>query len=336
MWKCKKVIPLACLSALFVSLVPTPRMTAAQSKKMKLTRTTFAYKKVSGIPIELDVHRVADEQSRPVLVYIHGGALIVGSRRSVPRRLLALCRTHGYALVSIDYRLAPEASVKEIVSDVKDAVAWVRKQGPRRAQLDPSRLVISGGSAGGYLTMMCGVVIRPAPTALVAYWGYGDVDGDWYTKPNLHYRKTRKLVDKKQVEKAVFQQLVVTGTPPRSKMQRLRGQYYMYLRQNGLWAKLIAGYKPNGPSLDKLCPVRNVSKAYPPILMIHGTNDKDVPYSKSADMARELKKHKVTHRLVTVKDAGHGLYRGDPKAVEAAHAAAGTFIVKYLKGKTTP
>src|SRR5262249_18857725 len=64
---------------------------------------------------------------------------------------------------------------------------WLREQGPKRLHIDPARMVVTGGSAGGYLTLMAGFRVKPKPAALVAYWGYGDVDGDWYTKPSEHY-----------------------------------------------------------------------------------------------------------------------------------------------------
>jgi acetyl esterase/lipase len=91
--------------------------------------------------------------------------------------------------VSFDYRLAPEVKLPAIIKDVRDAFRWLRERGPGLFHADPDRLVVTGGSAGGYLTLMTGFCVQPRPRALVAYWGYGDVDGDWYTKPSEHYRK---------------------------------------------------------------------------------------------------------------------------------------------------
>ena len=56
---------------------------------------------------------------------------------------------------------------------------------------------------------MTGLRMQPPPRALVAYWGYGDVDGDWYTKPSDHYRKHAPLVTKEEALKGVG--TVVTG-----------------------------------------------------------------------------------------------------------------------------
>src|SRR5262245_58976891 len=73
----------------------------------KFTRTTHTYKQVGTLPVHADVYRFDDAQVRPVIVWIHGGALVSGNRHSVPKNLLELCRAEGYALVSLDYRLAP-------------------------------------------------------------------------------------------------------------------------------------------------------------------------------------------------------------------------------------
>jgi acetyl esterase/lipase len=227
--------------------------------------------------------------------------------------------------------LAPEVKLPAIVEDVEDAFRWLRDQGPRVLHIDPDRLVVAGGSAGGYLTLLTGCRIKPRPTALVAYWGYGDVDGDWYTKPSEHYRNQAPLVAKDEAYRAVGAK-VLTGTT-NSEAQKARGRFYLYLRQNGLWTKEVTGLDPAGQrrKLDPFCPVRNVSAEYPPTLLIHGTEDTDVPYEQSAAMAKELARHRVPHELVTVKGAGHGLAGSDKERVDEAHEQAHVFIRRHLK-----
>jgi pimeloyl-ACP methyl ester carboxylesterase len=167
------------------------------------------------------------------------------------------------------------------------------------------------------------------PRALVAYWGYGDVDGDWYTKPSEHYRKA-PLVSREDALKAVGHG-VLTGTT--AETQPGRGRYYLYLRQNGLWTKEITGFDPQREKekIDPYCPVRNVTADYPPTMLIHGTEDTDVPYEQSAAMARELARQKVRHELVTVTGAGHGLSGGDKQAVAEANRKALDFLREQLK-----
>jgi acetyl esterase/lipase len=294
-------------------------------------KTTHAYKTVGTLEIQADVYRADDARVRPVVVWLHGGALINGSRNSVPRQLLELCRSNGFVLVSFDYRLAPEVKLPAIIEDVQDALRWLRVQGPKLFHADPERTVVTGGSAGGYLTLMTGFCVKPRPTALVAFWGYGDVDGDWYTKPSAFYRTQVSLVDKEEAFKAVGAK-VLTGTEGGSDEQKARGRYYHYLRQNGLWTVEVTGLDPTKEprKLDSYCPVRNVSKEYPPTLLIHGTDDTDVPYELSAAMANELGRQHVPHELITVKGAGHGLSGGDKTLVEEAHEKALGFIRRHL------
>jgi acetyl esterase/lipase len=69
-----------------------------------------------------------------------------------------------------------------------------------------------------------------------------------------------------------------------------RGRFYLYTRQNGLWTKEVAGLDPvkERDKLDPYCPVRNVTPQFPPTLLVHGTDDTDVPYEQSRAMAKEL------------------------------------------------
>ncbi len=287
---------------------------------------TFVYKTVGNLKIEADVYRLDDARPRPVLVWLHGGALIMGTRKWVQPDLMALCRSEGYCVVSASYRLAPQVKLPQIIEDVRDFMKWVSEKGPVLFHADASKVVVAGNSAGGYLTMMTGI-IDPRPKALVAYYGYGDVDGPWYTTPSKHYRK-RPLISKEDAYKGITPEVVTE--PGRS--GRNRRQLYRYLRQNGLWTKEVTGFNPatEKAKLDPYCPVRNITAKYPPVVMIHGTADTDVPCQESLDMAAQLKKHKVRHEMFAIPGAGHGLMGGDRKLVDKAMARAREFIKANL------
>ena len=82
-------------------------------------------------------------------------------------------------------------------------------------------------------------------------------------------------------------------------------------------------------AFDRHCPIRNVTKDYPPTLLLHGDVDTDVPYQQSVDMAGELKRVGVEHELLTFKGYGHGF---DGKGFRDAEvAAAFTRIEAFLK-----
>src|SRR4051812_18935519 len=90
-----------CLVALAGAVLLNP--TRAVGEEPTFARQMHTYKTAGDIKIEADVYRADDMKVRPVVVWLHGGALIVGDRKSVPKQLLDLCRTEGYVLVSFDY-----------------------------------------------------------------------------------------------------------------------------------------------------------------------------------------------------------------------------------------
>jgi acetyl esterase/lipase len=305
------------------SATPAPVWAADEAS---WTAETFVYKMAGPTKIEADVFRRNGTEPRPAIVWIHGGALIMGSRQGVPKNIVELAQVNNYVLISIDYRLAPEVRLPAIIGDLQDAFRWIHTQGPAKLHLDPQKIVVSGGSAGGYLTLMTGICVEPRPRALVAYWGYGDVDGPWYTEPSTHYRQ-QPLVSKEEAYRVVGGE-VKTGSDGRP-----RGTYYLYLRQNGLWAQEVSGFntKTEKQKFDPFCPVRNVTPQYPPTLLVHGTADTDVPYQESADMDAALKKQGVEHELITVEGGGHGLGDKTNPAVIDAHARALAFMRKHLE-----
>ena len=118
--------------------------------------TTYTYKVAGGCEIKADVFGGAAGARKPALVWIHGGALILGSRKSLGSPFPSKLLDSGYAIVSIDYRLAPETKLPDIIKDVQDAWRWVRQEGSQRLGIDPDRIATAGASAGGYLTLMTG------------------------------------------------------------------------------------------------------------------------------------------------------------------------------------
>ena len=72
---------------------------------------------------------------------------------------------------------------------------------------------------------------------------------------------------------------------------------------------------------------------YPPTLLIHGTDDTDVPYEESTMFAEELKHRGVPYTLVSIDKGEHGLGGGDPQKVEEAYKTMQEFVVKYLTAR---
>jgi acetyl esterase/lipase len=276
---------------------------ANRAEEQNPVTKTYTYKSVAGSDIQADVFAFEASRKRPVILWIHGGALIMGSRTSIPRFLRELAAESGFAVVSIDYRLAPETKLPGIIEDIEDAHRWIRAKGPGLFAADPDRLAVAGGSAGGYLTLMTGFRYAPRPKALVSYYGYGDIVGPWYSKPDPFYSR-QPAVSKDAAYAAVGTAQI--SSPPRGNQ---RGRFYLYCRQNGLWPKEVAGHDPQTEDrwFDPYCPIRNLTESYPPTLLIHGTADTDVPYEQSQAMSQKLSSKHVPGELLTVEGAGHGL-----------------------------
>ena len=116
----------------------------------------------------LPARLVAPSNDRlPVLLYLHGGGFTIGSVQTHDILCRELARLSGAAVLSLDYRLAPEFTFPTAVHDAWDALQWLAVQGAALG-LDTSRIAIGGDSAGGTLAAVCALMARDAglPLAL--------------------------------------------------------------------------------------------------------------------------------------------------------------------------
>lgn len=292
---------------------------------------TYTYKQVGDLQIKADVYRADDETVRPVVVWIHGGALIMGGRGGIDARVKKMFLDAGYAIVSIDYRLAPETKLPAILADIEDAFRWIREKGPELFHIDAGRIAVLGGSAGGYLTLATGYRVTPRPTVLVAFWGYGDLIGDWYSQPSPHPRHQSPKLTEDQARQQV------SGLPVANSKDRKGdgGAFYQFCRQRGLWPQEVSGWNPHTEvqKYHPYMPVKNVTGQYPPTLLIHGTKDTDVPYEQSVLMVDQFRQFGVDHAFVTIKGGEHGLAGGDPQEIDRAYEQAFRFVHQRMAGR---
>lgn len=274
---------------------------------MPVLKSLCEYKRVNRLSLKADVLLPSARQP-PILLCIHGGALMAGSRNYLGPYHRNLFRKAGFALVSIDYRLAPETRLPFIIEDIRDAVRWVTDKAARIFDLDPERLAVTGESAGGYLSLMTGTFERK-PRAIVSFYGYGDILGDWYTQPSPFYCQ-QPPISRDDAYASV-------GGPEKSRASGRRGLFYLYCRQHGTWPEAVSGYSlaTEREKLLPYCPAYNVGSDYPPTLLLHGDQDTDVPCQQSVQMSEELTRHSVENRLVIVKNGQHGFDRdtGNPE-----------------------
>ena len=253
---------------------------------------TFVYKRVHNIEVHADVYRLQGNDRRPVILWLHGGALIFGGRGMLPADEREQFLRAGYVVVAIDYRLGPETKLPEILRDVEDSYRWIQEKGPTLFSADPQRVAVVGQSAGAYLALMAGARVHPSPQAIISFYGYGDIAGEWYSRPSAFYLSQHR-VTKKQAFRSVSNR-VLSQSPVLP-----RELFYIYCRQNGLWPQEIAGFNvlTGREKLYHLSPERLVGPQYPPTFLLHGDRDTDVPYRMSERMAAVLQRGGIEHRL---------------------------------------
>lgn len=303
----------------------------APGDEVPYQKETYIYKVVSGHKIRADVYRSPGVEVRPAIIWLHPGALIAGSRDWLDDNQLARYLKSGYVVVAADYRLAPETTLDEIVADVEEAYAWVRAQGPELFQIDPDRIGVVGHSAGAYMALTAGFRVAPPPRALVSFYGYGDITGGWLTEPSAHYNEG-DAISKAEAFAAIGER-VISGTTGSSTEGRIR--LYEYCRQQGTWPQQVSGHDP-AVERDWFAayePLRNVSPAYPPTLLLHGEADTDVPFEQSELMADALERQDVEHRVITNGRWGHMFDSADPnsRAVREAFDEVLAFLDLHLK-----
>jgi acetyl esterase/lipase len=292
-------------------------------------RETFTYKHAGELSILVDVYRGRAGPGAPVVVWLHGGALIMGDREWVPDQLVEICGAKGFILASADYRLAPETKLPHLIQDVTDAIAWIREHGPELFDAAPSPIAVIGESAGGYLALTAGFRASPAPDAVVSLWGYGDLTGRWYTEPSPHPRHHEIRMSREEAYEQVSGPAIADGRERTGNADA----FYQHCRQHGTWPEAVSGWDPHREAdrFRPLMPVANVTRNYPPTLLVHGLLDTDVPHDRSELMAAAFAEHGVEHTLLSVAGAEHGLDGADPREIDAAYGAVGAFLERHLR-----
>lgn len=119
-----------------------------QVNNISFTTKTDAYAQER---LKLDIYYPEGVKDVPVVVWFHGGGLEAGAKE-IPAKL----KEKGWVVVGVNYRLLPKVTIKETLDDAAEAVAWVFKNISKYGG-DAKKLVVTGHSAGGYISMMLGL-----------------------------------------------------------------------------------------------------------------------------------------------------------------------------------
>jgi acetyl esterase/lipase len=244
------------------------------------TIEAIEYERVDGKPLLLDLRVPDDGALHPVILYLHSGAWITGNRAGGPAIRQA---GRGYAVASIDYRLAPEYIWPALLEDCKAAVRWLRANAVRY-HLDPDRIAVFGTSAGGHLAAMLGTTA-----------GRPEFEGLELGNPQFSTR-VRAVVDQYGISDLL-----------RLDEQKLPCDAFL----NG-----NASYMP--PSLLMGCPIQScrektmtaspltyVTRDAPPFLIMHGLVDCLVPWRQSQILYDALTSAGVPAKLYLLPTAQH-------------------------------
>jgi acetyl esterase/lipase len=186
------------------------------------------YWRVGSSDLKLDLYRPRDPEryagrGMPVLLQVHGGGWVLGSKNEQGVPLMLRMAAHGWLCVSIDYRLSPAATFPDHIVDVKRAIEWIRANAPDWGG-DPRFVVITGGSAGGHLASLAALTAN-APgfqpgfeesdtrvSGCVSFYGVYD-----FTDANGVYRNPglRDLLERWVIRRRVRTRWNVTERPRR-------------------------------------------------------------------------------------------------------------------------
>jgi acetyl esterase/lipase len=255
------------------------------------------YLVASNWEAKLDIYKRRDTTGpQPTLIFFHGGGWVQGSKEASQMSLMPWLEM-GWNVVNVEYRLGRVALAPAAVEDGLCALRWIATRA-KDYDIDASRLVTSGESAGGHLALTTGMIPESAgldrqcpgmPLPKVA----GIVD--WYGITDV-----AELLD--GVNRKPYAVQWLASMPDREAIAR------------------------------RVSPLTYAREGLPPILMIQGDADPTVPYTQSLRLREALTKANVTNELVTVPGGKHGGFT--PAERSMIYVKIREFLAKNGLGKT--
>lgn len=241
----------------------------------------ITYSTANNTDLKLDLYLPKKrERAVPVLMLFHGGGWVGGEKERNVMQLLPYL-SMGWAVVNVEYRLAKNSPAPAAVEDCRCALRWAFYQA-KQYNFDTSKIVLTGGSAGGHLALMTGILPdknefdRACPT----------VDETRWTQASEPQLKVAAIVNFYGI------------TDVADLLDGENAKHY---------AIEWFGSAKNRTELARaVSPINYVRAGLPPIITFHGDRDDIVPYSQAVRFHAALEKAGVTNQFVTLKGAGHG------------------------------
>lgn len=277
-----------------IMLIPTNLIAADSIQRIN----DIEYATTDEQRLLLDLYLPQGVKNPPLLVWIHGGAWRAGSKDNMPLTELV---QNGFAVASVEYRLSPVAKFPAQIHDIKAAIRFLRGSA-KTYGYHANKIGILGSSAGGHLVALMGVTNGNAQLE-------GTL-GDFENESS----SVQAIVD--YFGPTNFMTILPQSTP-----------HGLSVRVPAL--QLLLGDRPERePALAKLAsPVFHVDDQAPPLLLIHGDQDPQVPINQSHELHGKYKQHKRDVAFEVI----HGAAHGGPEFFDAEHMQlVETFLRKHL------
>jgi len=237
----------------------------------------IVFAKTEGRDLKLDLHRGVEPQQKVLIVYVHGGAWKAGNREDMP---LAGLVKRGFTVASVDYRLTGEAPFPANVHDIKAAIRFLRANADE-LKIQATQTGIIGSSAGGHLAALVGLTN-----------GNAELEGN----VGVHLDQSSSV----QAVISLFGASNLTTILDQSTEHGLK------VRVPAL-QQLLGGQPREKPELARQAsPVFHVDAKDPPVLLVHGDADPQMPIQQSVELEKACREAGVPVRHVVIPAAVHG------------------------------
>lgn len=249
------------------------------------------YATVDGWNGRMDIYNQPKaNKPTPVVINIHGGGWNKGVKES--QTGFNSFFKAGYAVANVEYRLTGQATAPAAVEDVRCALIYIVTHA-KALNIDVNKIVVMGGSAGGHLALMAGLLAND-----------NRFDGNCKTIQKI---KVAAIIDKYGITD-VWDWAYGKDVTSKS-------------------ANRWLGDKAHDQSFAAaVSPISYVTSKSPPIYIVHGNADPTVPYQQSVDLYKKLQQLKVRSKFVTVDGGLHG------KFSKEKNSEINTDILNFLKG----